>query len=73
MAAHAIRNLYQPSAICHYFEDIRRSEKLDAIRRRITKRTKEMGRNQNRDVMRLTIERPSSLLNRQACRQATKQ
>ncbi len=52
MLADCVRDLRQPGAVFCEFQDVRRGEILDAVRRRIAQRAKQPGGDQDWHIMR---------------------
>jgi len=73
MQIHCIGRLCQPVPILAELDDLHRREKLDSIRRWISQRFQQPGRNQNWNIMRLTIQDPGNLLNCEPSRQLPEQ
>src|SRR5438094_6407937 len=56
-----VRHLHQPASIIDELQQFPRRKKLDPIRRWISQWLKQPRSNQNRNIMRLTVEHPGSL------------
>ena len=56
----------QPGAVFGNFQKVRRGKILGTVRRRVAQRLEHPGMNQRRDVVRLAVQHPASLLRRQA-------
>lgn len=57
-----VRHLRQPGPVLDQFQHICGRKKLDAVRRRIAERLKQPGRDQGRNIVRLAVQQPRSLL-----------
>lgn len=57
-----VGNLGEPRAIFAQFQNIRRSEKLNPVWRRIAERLEQVGVYQRRNIVRLAIEHPTAIV-----------
>ena len=69
MLVQRICDFGQPGPVIDLFQQFRRSEKLNAIRRGIAQRLEQPRGHQNRHISRLAVDDPRRLLRRQAGRQ----
>ena len=69
MLANGVADFDQPTTVFRHFQNVRRGEILGGIWGGIAERLEQPGMNQRRDVMRLAVQHPASLLRRQADRQ----
>lgn len=68
MQVHCIGRFRQPVPIVAEFDYFRGREELNSIRRRISERFQQPGRDENWNIVRLTIQHPSYLLNSESSR-----
>jgi len=66
MLIDGVRHLCQPGTVFEKFQNIRRAEKLDAVRRRVSERLEQPERDERRNIVRLAIQDPSCLFRREA-------
>jgi len=71
--ANGVADFDQPRAVFRQFQNIRRSEILGGILRRIAQRLEQPGMNQRRDVVRLAVQHPARLFRREAGRQLSQE
>ena len=69
MLTDGVGHLHQPGAILGEFEQIHSRKELDAIGLRIAQGLEQARRDDNGNIMRLTIQHPRRLFRRQARRQ----
>jgi hypothetical protein len=60
-----VGNFYQPGPIFNTHQHLRSRKELNSVGRRISEWFKQAGRNQDSNIMQLTIEQPRSLFDRQ--------
>ena len=65
--------LGQPGTVFDRLKEVQGGKELDSVGRRIAQWLEEARRDEDRDVVRLAIEEPCSLLGRQACRKLSEQ
>jgi hypothetical protein len=73
MLINGICDLDEPRLIFDQFQQLQRSKKLDAVLLRIAQRIEQACSHQNRNFMRLAVQRPSGLFRRQPGRELSQQ